>query len=131
MPTLISKDAFVAKDDAEYVHVDVPAWGMVRLKSLTGRARDIYYSTQFETKDGEPEFRMQDSAARLLALSLCDEEGNLWFADPEEGVRVLREKSSGALQKAFEAAMKLNGLAPGDIGESVENLDSTQSGETG
>ena len=36
--TLISKEAFVALDDANYEEVDVPGWGTVRVRSLSGAA---------------------------------------------------------------------------------------------
>ena len=101
------------------------------MKSLTGAARDSYYKNQFEQKDGEPEFQVTDCSARLLALSLCDENGDLWFSDSDEGVSILREKSSGALQVAFEAALKLNGLTAEETEAAKENLETIQSEGSG
>ena len=128
---IVSKDEFLQQDDSEYAEVEIPAWGTIRLKSLTGRARDHYYNRQFIDREGQPDFSLEDSAARLLALSLCDDDGKPWFPDPEKGVRILREKSAGALQKAFEAALKLNGLTVEDVEEAAENLDGTQNDATG
>ena len=76
-------------------------------------------------------------AAPALAQSgfvqgrVVDEEGNLWFDDVEEGVRILRERNAGALQKAYFAALKLNGLAEEDLEEARRNFDETPSDELG
>ena len=81
--------------------------------------------------DGTHSVKTEDAEARLLALTLVDEDGNLWFDDVEEGVRILRERNAGSLQKAYFAALKLNSLAEGDLEEALENLDETPSDEPG
>ena len=129
--TLMTVDQFVTKDDAEYIELDVPAWGEVRLKSLTGTARDSYYREQFKEKNGEDEFQVEDSSARLLALSLCDEKGKLWFSNSNKGVEVLRQKSARCLQIAFDAAMKLNGLSEEEIEDAKKDSAPTVKDATG
>ena len=125
---LITKDAFLAQDDAAYETVEVPNWGSVRVRSLTGAGRDNYMRGIMELRpDGTHSVKTEDAEARLLALTLVDEEGNLWFDDIEEGVRILRERNAGSLQKAYFVALKLNSLAEGDLEEALENLDETPS----
>ena len=129
---VISKADFLSRDDASYEEVDVPHWGTVRVRSLSGAGRDRYIQGQrVEDKDGTLIMKTEDAEARLLALTLVDEEGNLWFDDVEEGVRILREKNAGALQKAYFAALKLNGLTEDDLEEARVNLDETPSDELG
>jgi hypothetical protein len=128
----ISKADFLAHDDAAYEEVEVPHWGIVRVRSLSGAGRDQYLRHAFDkTAEGSLVPKTEDAEARLLALTLVDEEGKPWFQDVEEGVRVLREKNAGSLQKAYFAALKLNSLAEGDLEEAAANLDETPNVEPG
>ena len=131
--TLISKETFLALDDKNYEELAVPGWGTVRLRSLSGAGRDAYLKIVLEHRDdGTTVVRDPgDSEARLLAMTLVDEEGNLWFNDVEEGVKILREKGSGSLQRAFQVALELSGLHGEAVEAAEENLDETPSGETG
>ena len=129
---LISRDEFLAKDDATYKELDVPGWGTVRVRSLSGAGRDAYMKGILEWQaDGTHTVKTEDSEARLLSVTLVDEEGNLWFDELEEGVQVLRQKNAGSLQKAFYAAMELSGLQEEAVEVAAENLDETTSGEHG
>ncbi len=129
---VISKEAFLATDDATYEEVEIPNWGTVRVRNLSGAGRDIYMKHLLEYQaDGSQRIKSDDSEARLLALTLVDEEGKLWFPKVEEGVKALRQKSVGSLQKAFTAAMKLSGLEEEDMEEAAENLEETTSEEHG
>jgi len=130
--TLISKEAFLTLDDANYQEVDVPGWGTVRVRSLSGAGRDAYMKGIMEWKeDGTHVIKTEDSEARLLSLTLVDEAGDLWFSNSEEGVEVLRQKSAGSLQKAFYVAIQLSGLQEEAFEIAAENLDETTSGELG
>ena len=129
---IISKADFLAQDDANYREVEVPGWGTVRVRSLSGAGRDVYMKGIMEWKpDGTHTVKTEDSEARLLAVTLVDEEGNLWFDDAEQGVEILRKKNAGSLQKAFYAAMELSGLQEEAMEVAAENLEETTNGEHG
>ena len=129
--TLVSKEDFLAKDDANYIEIEVPSWGRIRVRSLSGAGRDRYLQDILQWEDGVATPKTEDSEALLLALTLVDEDGKLWFDNVEEGVNILRQKDVGALQTVFEAAMKLSGLRQGDVVEAAENLDETPNEEHG
>ena len=130
--SLIQKAEFLANDDSAYEDVEVPNWGTVRVRSLTGAGRDTYLQGILELQaDGTHRTKTEDSEARLLALTLVDEEGTPWFEDLEEGVRILRDRNAGSLQTAFVAAMKLNSLYEEDLEAAAENLDGTPNVEPG
>lgn len=129
---VVSKDAFIKNDDAEYSDVDIPAWGgKVRLKSMTGTQRDKYYADVFDDGEVKGELGLTHMQTYILALSLCDENGNLWFQNPEEGIEILKHKNAASLEKAYRAAMKLNGIDVEAIERAQETLELTQSVETG
>ena len=130
--SLISKADFLAQDDATYGEIEVSGWGTIRVRSLSGVGRDIYMKGIMEWKeDGTHRVKTEDSEARLLSVTLVDEDGKLWFDTVEEGVKLLREKNAGSLQTAFMAAMELSGLQEEDLPDAVENLDETPSEEHG
>jgi len=125
---LVSKADFLAIDDAAYEEVEVANWGNVRLRSMTGADRDNYLRATVEVQsDGTRKFKTEDAEARLLALSLVDENGVPWFDNVDEGVRFLRLRNSGSLQKAFSVALRLNSLGAEAVEEAVASLDATPS----
>lgn len=127
---IISKVEFLAKNDVTYKEVDVPGWGTVRVRSLSGAGRDVYMKGIMEWHaDGTSTVKTEDAEARLLAVTLVDEEGNLWFGNVEEGVEILRQKSAGSLQKAFYAAMHLSGLQDEATDVVAENSEEITSGK--
>lgn len=129
---LVSKADFLAKDDSVYEQVEIPNWGEVRLRSLTGAGRDSYLRGIMETAaDGTRKFKTEDAEARLLAVSLVDEQGNLWFDNVEEGVNALRKRNADSLQRAFNVALRLNSLSAEAVEEARASLDETQSVELG
>ena len=80
--SLIQKAEFLAKDDSAYEDVEVPNWGTVRVRSLTGAGRDAYLQGILELQaDGTHRTKTEDSEARLLALTLVDEEGKPWVLE--------------------------------------------------
>lgn len=132
MGPVISKEAFLATDDAQYREVDVPGWGTVRIRSLSGAGRDTYMKAILQwQEDGTSRVKTADAEAHLLALTLVDEEGKPWFSNVEEGVKVLREKNAASLQKAFFVAMELSGLQEEAIEVAAEGLGETPSEEPG
>ena len=99
---LISKQQFLEQNDTSYEEVCVPHWGTIRLRSLDGKGRDQYLNNAFTRgEDGTLTAKIEDGESYLLALTMVDENGALWFDNVEEGVRVLREKNVGSLQIAF------------------------------
>ncbi len=87
--TLVSKEDFLAKDDANYIEIEVPSWGRIRVRSLSGAGRDRYLQDILQWEDGVATPKTEDSEALLLALTLVDEDGKLWFDNVEEGVNIV------------------------------------------
>ena len=101
---ILSKDAILAADDLPRETVNVPEWGgEVLVRTMSGTDRDAFEASLLE-KDG----RMENVRARLVALTLCDLQGDRLFNDSE--IAALGRKSARALDRVFSVAQRLNGI---------------------
>nr|NDG08537.1 hypothetical protein [Oxalobacteraceae bacterium] len=76
---ILSKDAILAADDLPRETVIIPEWGgEVLVRTMSGTDRDAFEASLLE-KDG----RMENVRARLVALTLCDSQGDRLFDDSE------------------------------------------------
>jgi hypothetical protein len=112
---ILSKDAILAADDLPRETVNVPEWGgEVLVRTMSGTDRDAFEASLIE-KDG----RMENVRARLVALTLCDAQGDRLFDDSQ--IVALGRKSARALDRVFSVAQRLNGIG-------VEQVDIAKKG---
>ncbi len=110
---ILSKDAILAADDLPREAVSVPEWGgEVLVRTMSGTDRDAFEASLLE-KEG----RMENVRARLVALTLCDTQGDRLFDDSE--IAALGRKSARALDRVFSVAQRLNGIG-------VEQVDAAK-----
>jgi hypothetical protein len=98
-------------DDSTIEPIDLPEWGVKAfIRTMTGTDRDsweLYASKQLEKVNGV------NIRGKLACLSLCDENGKRLFGDGQ--AEALSKKSSKALNRVYEASLKLNKLSDEDI----------------
>jgi len=112
---ILSKDAILAADDLPRETVNIPEWGgEVLVRTMSGKDRDAFEASLLE-KDG----RMENVRARLVALTLCDSQGDRLFDDSE--IAALGRKSARALDRVFSVAQRLNGIG-------VDQVDAAKKG---
>lgn len=129
--SLLSKEDILKADDRETRDVDVPEWGgVVRVRELSGTDRDAYDASRMvEGPDGKFHPDFGNSRAKLVALSVVDEDGNLLFNELDVGR--LGQKSSTALQRVADVAAELSGLtqqAGQELGKDSEPPPNDDSG---
>ena len=114
---ILTLESILAADDAKVQTVNVPEWGGdVCVRVMSGTDRDRFESSiMVAGKVSTDQFR-----AKLVAATVCDEEGKLLCSD-QLHVEQLGRKSSVALSRVFDAAQKLNGLTKDDVDEMVKN----------
>lgn len=101
---LLTKDAILSVNDLPMERINVPEWGgEVMIRTMTGTDRDA-----FETHLIGQSGRMENVRARLVALTLCDQDGQRLFNDSE--VSALGKKSAKALDRVFAVAQRINGI---------------------
>ena len=104
----------LAAQDIITDEITVPEWGgRVYIRTMTGSERDtweVYAQGQMTAKT-------VTIRARLAAICLCDVSGKRLFTDADTAK--LAEKSGAALDRVYEAAVRLNGLSADEI-EKIE-----------
>lgn len=100
----LSKEAILGADDLPRELVNVPEWGgPVLVRTMSGTDRDAFEASLLD-KEG----RMHNVRARLVALTVCDAQGERLFGDSD--LDALGRKSARALDRVFSVAQRLNGI---------------------
>jgi hypothetical protein len=126
----LKRGQILAADDRRYEIVKVPEWATdgddeVRIRSLSGKERDAFEASMVDVnRKGEQKRNVENLRARLVALSIVDEDGEVQFSNPD--IKQLGDKSAKALDRVADAAQKLSGLSPADVEELAGNSDSDQ-----
>lgn len=120
--SILSREQILQAKDLVTEVVEVPEWsGSVLVKSLTGAERDQYEAAIVEQKGRDTKVNMRNARARLVALSVVDEEGKRLFSPND--VSLLGAKSAAALQRVFNVSMRLSGISAEDVRELTEELE--------
>lgn len=108
---MLNANDILNSNDSTLEKISIPEWGGdAFIRTMSGGERDsweMYAAKQLE-KTNNVNLR-----ARLASLTLCDEKGNRLFKDDQ--VQALSKKSAKALDRVYEAAIKLNKLSDEDI----------------
>jgi hypothetical protein len=116
----LSKEQILAAADLKFEVVAVPEWGGdVRIRSMTGSARDEFEAAMFAAKGPDETLNLQNVRARMISLSVVDEQGVRLFSEAD--IQALGEKSGAALERVYARCTKLNAISKADVGELVKN----------
>ncbi len=119
---LLTKESILAKKDLAEEIVEVKEWGgKVKIRALNGKERDEFESYLVQNPGKNYKINMKGARAKLLSLALVGEDGKSLFASDE-----LAGKSGAVLNKLFEVAQRLSGLADADIEKSAADLGKGQ-----
>lgn len=117
---LLSREAILQAQDLPTEDVEVPEWGgTVRVRGLTGAERDAFEQSIVEQRGKSTRMNLKNIRAKLVALTVVDEQGNRVFTD--EDAELLGKKSASALDRIFAVAQRLSGLRPEDVEELAGN----------
>jgi hypothetical protein len=126
---LLTRDEILQVQDLPTEQVHVPEWGGdVLVRALTGAERDMFEQSIVEQRGRNTRMNLQNIRAKLVALTVVDEQGNRIFKD--EDVKWLGNKSAAALDRIFEVAQRLSGLRDEDVEELAKNSESDLSDDS-
>ena len=126
---LLTRDEILQVQDLPTEQVHVPEWGGdVLVRALTGAERDRFEQSIVEQRGKSTRMNLQNIRAKLVALTVVDEQGNRIFKD--EDVKWLGNKSAAALDRIFEVAQRLSGLRDEDVEELAKNSESDLSDDS-
>ena len=119
----LTRDQILGAIDMKIEPVFVPEWGgTVYVRNLNGKGRDAFEGSRYRLKENNKVEMVHDNTrAKLLSLTLCDEHGALLFS--EEDVEVLGEKNAAALDRIFDVAQRMSGLRPQDVESKLKNSE--------
>lgn len=124
---LLSKESILAVQDVVTERVEVPEWGgTVLVRGLTGAERDAFEGEVIQRSGRDVKTNTRNMRARLVVLSVVDEQGNRLFGFPD--IETLGAKSARALDRVFAVAMRLSGLRDEDVEELTERFGAAPSG---
>jgi len=124
---MLTREEILQAQDIEYEVVEVPEWGgEVRVRAMTAAERDAFEASILRQTKSGVQVEMVNLRARLCAMTIVDEDGKRIFSDSD--VAELGKKSAAALQRVFDAAMRLSKFGNEDIQNLAENLKNDQPG---
>lgn len=122
---MLTREQILGKKDIKIEKVFVEEWDdTVCIRVMDGKTKDKLELSLITEKGETKKQLLENFRARLAALTICDEEGNLLFTEAD--IKLLSEKSNTALGTIVDAASKLNKITPKDKEEMVKNLEDTQ-----
>ena len=105
---ILTRDEILTASDYETKVVEIPEWGgSVRLRTMTGKARDEF-EAEVSSKTIGGNVDVRGIKAYLLSRVIVDEKDELMFT-PED-VEALNSKAAGPLNSLFEIASRMNGI---------------------
>ena len=123
MSSFLTRDQIFAVPDIQTEAVFVPAWnGTVNVKGMSAAERDAFEASTTIQKGNSIELNRKNFRAKLVALTVVDDDGNRIFADTD--IKALGEKSAQALDLLFAAASRLSGISKQDEDDLVKNSGS-------
>lgn len=123
---LLTKEQILGADDLPYEDVPVPEWGgTVRVRTLSGMERDAFEGAITEQRGRNVRIKPENVRARLVALSVVDEEGQPLFRLSD--IKQLGAKSARALDRVWDVARRLSGISNEDVEELAKNSPNGQS----
>lgn len=122
-----------AKRGRQMEKVPVPEWGGdVNVRELLGRERDEFeISLSTMDKRGKVTPKVDNVRAKLLAWTICDDDGAPLFNPDNGDVEVLGSIGARSLQNLFVVSRRLSAFDDDDIKELTTNLGNARSADSG
>jgi len=121
---LLTKEQILRVKDIETRTVNVPEWGGdVLVRGMTGIERDAFEAKILDQSGKKTKVNLQNARARLVSITVVDEEGNRLFTENE--IVLLGTKSATALSRVYDVAASLSGISDDDIEELLGNSEAT------
>lgn len=101
--------------------VEIPEAGeghYVLVQELDGAARDAYDASLFEQRRNRVVMQLEHATAKLVVLSVVNEDGSRRFGDDE--IPRISKLPARVLKRIADAAKELSGISDDDLEEAAE-----------
>ena len=118
----LKRDDIKNLNDLKMEELFVDEWNdTVYVRELDGEERNNYEAFLIEMANSPKKVHKMDEArARLVSLSVCDENGKRLFT--EDDIPWLKRKNAKALMRIYGKAQKLSVISQAEIDRKVEEL---------
>jgi len=127
---MLSRNEIINAKDCKTTQIDIPEWGgAIYLRKWTGKDRSMFWSKSIRASEAGAEVNWDtlfDNQVLVVAMSLCDEEGNKLFTTSDEDLAILSAKDGDVLQRLYTASIELNGMTAKSTEEAAKNLSAIQ-----
>jgi hypothetical protein len=127
--SILSREQILGAKDIATRSVWVEQWqGSVLVRGLMGFERDEYEQSLVDLSGGKARVNMRNARARLVVMTVVDEQGNRVFSDTD--IAMLTTKNASALETIWDVAAALSGLGDGDAKAMGNDSESGQKGDS-
>ena len=116
---VLDRAAILAANDLTVERVNVPKWGTVCVRVMSGVERRQWEKLVNDSQKDASGMDTLKVLTSLVAKTVCDEQGNRLFSD--EDAEALAAKSGAALLYVATAAQRINALTDQDVDDLLGN----------
>ena len=125
----LNGEQILAINDIKTVELYIPLWdSWVRVRTMTGAEYDKYQKSILIGKGKNRDVNLMNARAKLVALTVVDENGQRLFTDSQ--IIALGQKSSASIGLIFDQATDLAGITEEDVEELVDELQENPFGDS-
>jgi hypothetical protein len=119
----IGREQVESAQDLLFEIVPVPEWGGdARMQEFTADGKAIFAAWGNGIQDNTDVRSIVGFAARVVALSLSNDDGSLVYPDFEEGVTALLKRSPKVLDRLSAVALRVSGIGADAVEETANDL---------
>lgn len=129
-PLPLTRDEIFGMEDILVEEVSIPMWHnrSVLVCGLSAAAKNQYQQSLVDMKNGTQKLRLENSTAKLVALTVVNRERQRLFT--ERDIEKLGTKSAAALECIVEVANRLSGMTKQEVDALVKNSEPSQSDDS-
>jgi len=126
----MTREEILRIEDGGFEPVWIPEWKTyMNVKALTARERDDYEASLVQGKGKNRDVNVRYARAKLVQRTAVEGDGKTLIFKPTD-IEALGEKNAAALDRIFEVAQRLAGIAEEDLEELVGNSETGQSDDS-
>jgi len=128
MSKFLTRDEILAKRCFGVKELDIPDFGVVCIRKWSGKDRAKFLQASIRPEGdsiGVNYDNIFDNMALVVAISLCDDQGQRLFAESDVDL-IGTDMDANTIQCIYEEALKLNTLNATAVSDAAKNSKSTQ-----
>jgi hypothetical protein len=114
----VNREQFLKARETKIVSVDVPEFGVVKMRELPESMRVREFDLWLRPGDKVNKQRQQDARLKIVSLCVVGDDGQPYLT--EDDFPTMRQMPSSVVTRLADVAMSLAGLSDEDIGDKLK-----------